>query len=109
MWYLLLVSSRIELRTQEFADYVNKKGGFTKFIEETPVLKSGHDSAVSNAVKTNRKKLLKELTVDNRSIDLKNAVSQNDEISAWAKALMEKVDGFDKKNTTIKQIRTSCG
>ena len=91
------------IKSKGFTDYIKKKGGFTKFIEETPILKSGHDSAVTNAINTNKRKILKELANDS-SEDLgqtpvqstEQGTKQNEDTPVWAKTLMAKVDAFEK-------------
>lgn len=84
------------IKSEGFKQYVEKQGGFKKIVEESPVLKSGHDKAITEAVNTNKKKLLKELAQDGDGEE--SGQQQNDgDTPAWAKALIEKVNGFEKK------------
>ncbi len=91
------------LGSEEFANYITKTG-FEKVIELSKPLKSGHDKKVTEGIKNNQEKYFKQINPENKEEmnpeGTPKTPKSNDEMPAWAKTLMEKVDGFEKSKTT---------
>jgi hypothetical protein len=91
------------LGSQEFAEYVTKNG-FDNVVKLSKSLQSEHDKKVTAGIKTFSDKHFKKINGENDD-DMNpdgtpKTPKTGDEMPAWAKILMEKVDGIEKSKTT---------
>lgn len=92
------------LGSQEFADYVTTNG-FDKVVTLSKPLQREHDKKVTAGIKTFSDKHFKQINEEN--IDGMNpdgTPKTNDDMPAWAKTLIDKVDGIEKSKTTESKL-----
>lgn len=82
------------LKSEDFEKYVDEHG-FDKVLELSKKLQSGNDKKVTQALQTRLKKMLEGKTGGPEEDD-----EEEDKMPAWAKTLVEKVDRFEKSQTT---------
>ncbi|MEE9408263.1 MAG: hypothetical protein V3V28_09330 [Polaribacter sp.] len=95
------------LGSEEFAKYISKTG-FEKVIELSKPLKSGHDKKVTEGIKNNQEKYFKQINPENKEEMNEDGTpktpKKDDDMPAWAKTLMDKVEGIEKSKTTESKL-----
>lgn len=91
------------LGSQEFANFVAKTG-FDNVVKLSKPLQSEHDKKVTAGIKTFQDKFLKKANGDDTNDDDSQNQNQNNDMPAWAKTLMEKVDGIEKSKTQSSKL-----
>ncbi|WP_142783357.1 hypothetical protein [Changchengzhania lutea] len=91
------------LGSQEFADFI-EKNGFDGVLKLSKSLQSEHDKKVTAGIKTFKDKYFKQIDGDDNDDDEDGAQNNDNKMPAWAKALMEKVDGIEKSKTTESKL-----
>lgn len=91
------------LASPEFAEFATKNG-FDSVIKLSKALQSAHDKKVTDGIKTFQEKYFKKINGENaddmNSDGTPKTPKTGDEMPAWAKTLMEKVDEIEKSKTT---------
>lgn len=91
------------LGSQEFANFINTTG-FDNVVKLSKPLQSEHDKKVTAGIKTFQEKWLKKANGDDTNDDDNDPSKKNDDMPAWAKTLMEKVDNFEKSKTKTSKL-----
>tara|TARA_R110002167_G_scaffold75775_1_gene211464 strand:+ start:429 stop:1127 length:699 start_codon:yes stop_codon:yes gene_type:complete len=95
------------LGSPEFAEYVTKNG-FDNVVKVSKSLQSEHDKKVTAGIKTFQEKYFKQINGENDDTMNPDGTPKTpktgDEMPAWAKTLMEKVDNFEKSKTTESKL-----
>lgn len=84
------------LGSAEFTEFITKTG-FDGVLKLSKPLQSEHDKKVTSGIKTFQEKYFK--TINGEDDDDGNETDDGNKMPAWAKALMEKVDGIEKSKT----------
>lgn len=85
------------LSSKEFADFVEEKG-FDQVVEGSKTLKSGYDRHVSKGIKTFKEKYLRTSEPEPDEDTDDKGGKGGDDMPKWAKALIDKVDSYQKKD-----------
>lgn len=89
--------------SKAFTDFV-EKNGFDKLLELNAKVQSGHDKKVSQGIKTALTKALGEDGSDPGTPPATPPTPPTDDMPAWAKAIMQKVDNIEKKGQTESKL-----
>lgn len=93
------------LSSKEFTDYV-AKNGFDKVLGASKTLQSAHDKKVTDGIKSFKEKYFKK--IDGEEEDEPKKPKMADDAPEWAKALIAKVESFEKKeqhSTKAEQVK----